>query len=50
MLPQNLKSLSLITDVKKINISLRMVKNRPKDVGELLGISNNTAILMCCFK
>jgi hypothetical protein len=30
-----LKSLSLVTDVKIINISLRMVKNRSKHVGEL---------------
>jgi hypothetical protein len=45
----NLKSLSLVTDVKKINISLRIVKNWPKHVGELLGFLNNTTILMCCF-
>ena len=45
----NLKSLSLVTDVKKINISLRMVKKWPKHVGEFLGPLNNTTILMCCF-
>ena len=45
----NLKILSLVTDAKKINISLRMVKNRSKHVGEFLGLLNNTIILMCCF-
>jgi hypothetical protein len=34
---------------KKINISLRMVKNWPKYVGEFLGLLNNTTILMFCF-
>ena len=32
------KNLSLVTDVKKINFSLRMVKNWPKHVGEFLGL------------
>jgi len=45
----NLQSLSLVSDVKKINISLRMVKNWPKHVGELLRLLNNTTFLMCCF-
>jgi len=40
MLPQTSKVLSLVTDVKEINIALRMVKNWPKHVGELLGLLN----------
>ena len=45
----DLKSLSLVTDIKKINISLRMVRNWPKYVGEFLGLLNNTSILMWFF-